>query len=123
MSPFDALLSADEREVVELVGDVVAKHGPAPNDQQVAEVATIRTALVDAGLWTVGIPVEHGGGGASPRIRQAVYAALAREQAQAHAAAELLAADAALLARVHDGSAVTCVVDAAQWPGTGVEIV
>jgi alkylation response protein AidB-like acyl-CoA dehydrogenase len=133
MTPLEALLSSDEREVVNLVGDLAAKYGPAPDDARGGDVATIRHALVDAGLWTLGVPVPHGGGGATLRLRQAVYAALAPDwpalawaAAHAHAAAEIVAADtafASLLAGIHDGSAAICVADAAGWPVAGVRIV
>ena len=114
-------LSGDQAEIVALVDAIVGKHGAAPADEDPAEIAKARQALVDAGLWTLGAAEEAGGGGAPLPLVLAFLAATGRHwtalawaSAQAQAAIEVLGGDLAwgeLAGRLSDGSAVACVVD------------
>jgi alkylation response protein AidB-like acyl-CoA dehydrogenase len=116
-----APLSQDQSDVIALVDALVAKRGDAPGDENPADVAKAREALAGAGLWTLGVSEELGGGGAPLQLRLTAMAALGRHwaalawaSAQVHAAVETLAenpASAGLLERIYQGDATVCVVD------------
>ncbi|MBV6756674.1 acyl-CoA dehydrogenase family protein [Rhodococcus opacus] len=120
MNWFDVTLSEDERDVIDLVSAIVNSLGDLTDDSLDA-VNDRRRALAEAGLWTLGVPEEFGGGGGSLRLRQVMLAALGRHwpamawaSAQAHAAAELLGGRpewATLLDNLHSGKQAVCVVD------------
>jgi alkylation response protein AidB-like acyl-CoA dehydrogenase len=121
MTWFDAALSQDQADLVSLVDAVVDQHGDAPGDKDRTEVARARQALADSGLWTLGMPERHGGGGAALRLRLTALCALGRRSAaaaracaQAHAAAEVVDGRdvGGLLPHIHAAEAVA-VVDAA----------
>ena len=80
--------------------------------------STQRQALVDAGLWTLGVADEYGGGGAPLDLRLTalcaigqLWAATAWASAQAHAAAEILGAAGVgnLLEGIHSARAAVVV--------------
>lgn len=115
-------LDEDQRAVVGLVEDLMDGRAVEPDDRPDG-VAAARTALAEAGLWTLGVPEEHGGGGAALDLRLTAlaavgshWAALGWASAQAHAAAELLGGHpdwADLLTGLNTGEVSVCVVDAA----------
>lgn len=112
----------DQRDLVRLVDDLMDEHAVEPDDRP-DWIAAARTALADAGLWTLGVPEEHGGGGAGLDLRLTAlaaigshWAALGWASAQTHAAAELLEGHPAwadVVTGLHTGEAAACVVDAA----------
>lgn len=95
MTWLGSALSQDQADTVDLVDAVVGKHGLGSDDPATAGRA--RAALAEAGLWTIGLPEEQGGGGAPLPLRLTAFAALGQRWtawswacAQAHAAAELI---------------------------------
>ena len=126
MTWFDTALSDEQSEVIALIQSVLAAlpdletHPRGPDDA--AAVAEARAALVDSGAWSIGIDEGLGGGGAPLLLRQTALVALGGHQpalawaaAQAHAAAEVLAAateHTALLAAIVAGDQPVCVMDA-----------
>lgn len=121
MSRLHTPQTEDERDVADLVGDIVRSLDDQAVQDTAASVAQQRKLLVDAGLWTLGVSEEFGGGGGSLRLRQTVLIELGRSwpavawaAVQAHAAAELLGTDPAgarYLDAVHSGELAVCVVD------------
>lgn len=121
MSRLQIALTEDERDVADLVGDVVRSLKERSYQDTSESVAQRRKLLVDAGLWTLGVSEDFGGGGGSLRLRQIVlielgrsWPAVAWSAVQAHAAAELLGTDpygSEYLDAVHSGELSACVVD------------
>ncbi|RNL62815.1 acyl-CoA dehydrogenase [Nocardioides marmoriginsengisoli] len=111
-------LSADQSDLVGMLDALAAKQdADAPGDAY-TRVAGIRAALVEAGVWTLGVPEEIGGGGAPADLRQLALACLGRRWAgaawgsvQAHAAAEVLGSAGLLdvVAEIHAGHPVVVV--------------
>jgi alkylation response protein AidB-like acyl-CoA dehydrogenase len=130
---FDAALSPDQTDVVDLIAAVVGKHGEALDDHaddDHAGVGPARDALAQSGLWTLGIPEEHGGGGASLSLRLTALCALGQRWtafgwacAQAHAAAEIVGGRdiAGVLSAVHAAQPVTVVDLSAPWVELQIE--
>lgn len=103
-------LTADQADVLALVDSVTSS---PDGDAQ-------REALVESGLWSVGMAEALGGGGAPLDLRLAALVGLGRSwpaqawaSAQAHAALELLDHDqnADLSEKIVDGRVSVCVVD------------
>lgn len=99
MTLFGTTLSQDQSDVVDLVRAIVDKQSTAVDGDDDATVSAVRQALVDAGLWTLGVADEHGGGGAPFELRLTALCAIASRWttaawccAQAHAAAEVFGA-------------------------------
>lgn len=78
MTWFDTVLTEDQREVVELAAGLVAALSPLENDggEDLDAAVQARDALVESGLWSLGVDDAAGGGGASFALRQAAFAAL-----------------------------------------------
>lgn len=128
MTWFATGLSQDQADLVSLVDAVVAKHGEVLGDDA-STAARARVAMAEAGLWTIGISEDRGGGGAPMPLRLTAMVALGQRWAawawacaQVHAAAELLDGHdgAKLWSHIHAADPFV-VVDAAA-PHVEVEI-
>ena len=125
MTWLDASLDAEQREVADLVHSLLAAMPELEDEASGAELAErvpeARAALIESGVWSIGMDDDLGGGGAPRELTQVALAAMGAEQpalawavAQAHAAALALAADPALtelLAGVVPGERAVCVVE------------
>lgn len=98
------LATPDQLEIVHLVGDVAPTLPESTGAEESTGVSEsrdrARAALVESGLWTIGVDDAVGGGGASLDLRQVALAALGGHDAamawaivQVDAAAEVLAAE------------------------------
>lgn len=116
MSWFGPSLSSDQRDVLEVVDQVLLD----VDADDVARVRELPRALAGLGLWTLGVPEDLGGGGADwattilviERISRAVPE-LGVACAHAHAAAWALSDDGndGLRTLLHAGEAEVVVVD------------
>ncbi|MEZ7005924.1 acyl-CoA dehydrogenase family protein [Streptomyces sp. AD55] len=114
-------LDSDQRDLMAVLDDfATGREAALADDPDV--VARLVRGLVALGVWTLGTPEEHGGGGADRATTALVLERLGRRWpalgwacAQAHAAVGVLAPDercAGLTGRVHAGTAAVAVVDA-----------
>lgn len=125
MTRFTRTLTEEQREIVGLVEGLLVALPDLEDETSGAEraqhVPEARAALVESGVWSIGIDEGAGGGGATRDLLLAALLALGAEQpacawavAQAHAAAEVLAGVpelSELLAGVVAGEQPVCVVE------------
>lgn len=130
MSWTDTHLSDDQREIVDLVesaqtagidDDRTGEY--SASDEDSARIRAACRILADAGIWSIGMAEDIGGGGAPLELRLtalvalgARHAALAWGCAQAHAAAEVLAGQAGfddVREGIVDARTPVCVIDRA----------
>lgn len=115
------VLADEQRDVMAMLSEFAADQDVVLSDEP-RVVRALIDALVDLGVWTLGVAADRGGPGASQRTTSAAlvqigrhWPALGLASVQAHAAAGLLAGDERctdLLARVHAGTATVAVADA-----------
>jgi alkylation response protein AidB-like acyl-CoA dehydrogenase len=113
--------TAEQLEVIGLVKDVVSAVPDGPGTARPEATAAKYEALVESGLWSIGMDEQAGGGGAPLELRLAAlmqlgsrWAGLAWGCAQAHAAVEVLLERpqfAHLASEIAEGSAGITVVD------------
>ncbi|MEU3273935.1 acyl-CoA dehydrogenase family protein [Saccharomonospora sp. NPDC006951] len=115
--------TAEQADLVAMLGAFMADQDIAPSDERPDEVAALRRKLAELGVWTLGVPDACGGAGADDLLAATVFAELGRGWAalgwaavQAHAAAEVLAGRAEfaeLVEGIHDGGIAIGVRDSA----------
>jgi alkylation response protein AidB-like acyl-CoA dehydrogenase len=132
MTWFDAPLSEEQTEVVELANDWLASASDLDAADDAEAGSSVKASLVESGLWSIGMDEANGGGGAPLELRLAAFVALGASRpalawasAQAHAAVEALGGSGAdvtaLIDDIVNGQTAVCVLERGA-PGTRVEI-